>query len=166
MFKDNAFKYVAPQSEAGGKSKVFAVEAKYVNAKQQHQQQQVRDDRAPPHTSQEHVHQPQPPPQQQKQRIHIVRQNQGDKRVAAAKSRAKKRKAVTPEDESTLSMDSIEWSSTSYNVTSLVRAYSHRFPLLVKVIHGYDGDIGATLAVGQVRHGCLSCLLMTSVFGI
>ena len=139
MLKDNAFKYIAPQSQAAGdkqKSQTSVIDAQYVNTRdataaqqqQQHQQQQQ---------------------QQQKPRI-IVRQNQGDKRVAAAKSRAKKRKAVTPEDESTLSMDSIEWSSTSYNVTSLARAYSHRFPLLVKVTHGYHGDIGTALDVGQV----------------
>ena len=146
MLKDNAFKYIAPQSQAAGdkqKSQTSVIDAQYVNtrdatAAQQQQQHQ--------HHQQQHQQQQQ---QQQKPRI-IVRQNQGDKRVAAAKSRAKKRKAVTPEDESTLSMDSIEWSSTSYNVTSLARAYSHRFPLLVKVTHGYHGDIGTALDVGQV----------------
>ena len=147
MLKDNAFKYIAPQSsQAAGdkqKSQTSVIDAQYVNtrdatAAQQQQQHQ--------HHQQQHQQQQQ---QQQKPRI-IVRQNQGDKRVAAAKSRAKKRKAVTPEDESTLSMDSIEWSSTSYNVTSLARAYSHKFPLLVKVTHGYHGDIGTALDVGQV----------------
>ena len=146
MLKDNAFKYIAPQSQAAGdkqKSQTSVIDAQYVNTRDATAAQQQQQHH---HHQQQHQQQQQ---QQQKPRI-IVRQNQGDKRVAAAKSRAKKRKAVTPEDESTLSMDSIEWSSTSYNVTSLARAYSHRFPLLVKVTHGYHGDIGTALDVGQV----------------
>ena len=139
MFKDKAFKYVASQDaqNMGGGA-------------QKHPPQAGKIQTDPP----QYMNAGEAQRESQKPRV-IVRQNQGDKRVAAAKS--KKRKAVTPEDESTLSMESIEWSHQQHDVTSLANLPSYRLPLLVKVVKGYHGDAGQALAIGQVcLHVCLS----------
>lgn len=49
-------------------------------------------------------------------------------------------------------MPGISWSSDRrYSVSDLVRDYSGRFPVIVKVAQGYYGDGNLKLPVGQVR---------------
>ena len=143
MFKDKAFKYVASQ------------DAHNMGSGQKRLQPQKNPTEPPQYMNAGDAQR-----EAQKPRV-IVRQNQGDKRVPAAKSRPKKRKAVTPEDESTLSMDCIEWSHLQHDVTSLANLPPHRLPLLVKVVKGYHGNAGQALAIGQVRMTTpVSCCLM------
>lgn len=75
----------------------------------------------------------------------------GDKCVAPAKSKPKKRKAVKEGDGPTIGMECVEWSDDQYNVAQLVSAFGRQLPIIVKSTAVHAGNHGTQLAPDQVR---------------
>lgn len=80
-----------------------------------------------------------------------VRVQQGDKCVPPGKSKPKKRKNLAPPDGNGLSMDCVEWSSTTYTVRQMAAQFGMRFPVIARVNEGYHvGEAGIDFSIGQV----------------
>ena len=93
-----------------------------------------------------------PPPLAAKVNVGVV--SDGEKCIAPAKSRPKKRQPVKEKDASeAVTLESILWSEETFGVEKLVEKYDGRFPVIVRVTEGYCNDSGVELSRGQVRHG-------------
>ena len=83
-----------------------------------------------------------------------VRVHAGDRCVAPAKTKPRKRQAVNEAtDMSSLSIDAVQWSDAGYSVTELASCRGRDCPLIVKVTRSYAGELSAELQVDQVGGG-------------
>ena len=88
-----------------------------------------------------------PPPSSKAGRIRV---QAGDKGVSPIKSKPKRRKNLTPQEQTGLSMACVEWSEKVYHVEDLVQYHGGRFPIIVKVTEGYKGELDVEYTAGVV----------------
>lgn len=85
-----------------------------------------------------------------------VRVQAGDKGVSPIKSKPKKRKNLTAQEQTGLSMAAVEWSEKTYHVEDLVQYHGGRFPTIVKVTSGYKGELDVDYDTGTVSTNLLT----------
>ena len=74
----------------------------------------------------------------------------GDKCVAPAKSKPKKRICVGDGLDSPQGLDHVEWSQESFAVDELSAMFKDRYPIMLRVTQGYSGKSGVEYAADMV----------------
>jgi len=76
----------------------------------------------------------------------------GEKCIAPAKSKPKKRHPVNEEASEAVTLESILWSERVYRVEELAVQFDGEFPIIVRVMDGYYNEERVDLSRGQVRY--------------